>query len=90
MKKINPLKLLVAPKKEAQTEKKIGHIIVPGTIRHKKVLTEGLVVECGKGTPDIPMEVKVGDRIKFHNFDGRLKVGENILLDKEDILLILD
>ena len=54
------------------------------------MLTEGEVIECGKGTPDIPMEVKVGDRIKFHNFDGRLKVGENILLDKEDILLILD
>jgi len=54
------------------------------------VLTEGEVIECGKGTPNIPMEVKVGDRILFHNFDGRLKVGENLLLDKEDILLILD
>lgn len=78
------------PKKTVQQERKIGSIIVPTTVRHKKVLTEGEVVQTGRGTPDIPMEVKPGDKILFHNMDNRLRIGEDILMDMEDVLLIIN
>jgi len=87
--KIGNLRILVSPKQKNEKEQKIGSIIVPGSLRHKKTLTEGIVIECGTGTPDILMEVKVGDTVLFHDADSRIKVDNNILLEMNDILMVI-
>jgi co-chaperonin GroES (HSP10) len=80
---------LVRPVVESATEKKIGSIIVPVTVRHKMELIEGEVVQAGRGTPGIPMQVKVGDRVMFKDGDSRLRIDDCVLLDQDDILQIL-
>jgi len=85
--KIGNLRILVSPKQKNEEEQRIGSIIVPSSLRHKKTLTEGIVIECGTGTPDIPMEVKIGDTAMFYNAESRIKVGNNILLEMNDILM---
>lgn len=52
--------------------------------------TVGVVEQAGLGTPDIVMEVKVGDRIMFKNGSDRIKVDGLVLLEQEDVLFILD
>jgi co-chaperonin GroES (HSP10) len=89
MGKVGNLRVLVRPVAESATEKKIGSIIVPVTVRHKMETIEAVVVEAGRGTPSIPMQVKVGDRVTVKDGDSRLKIGDCILLDQDDILQIL-
>lgn len=90
MGKVGNLKVLVRPVVESQTEKKIGSIIIPVTVRHKMETIEAEVVEAGRGTPDIPMQVKAGDRVMVKDGDSRLRIGDCILLDQDEILFILD
>jgi len=52
--------------------------------------TEGVVEVAGNGTPQIPMEVKAGDRILFKNGTDRIVIDGLVLLEQEDILFILD
>lgn len=89
MGKIGNLRVLVRPLNSATEEKKIGSIIVPVTVRHKMELMEGEVVETGLGTPDIPMEVKVGERVMFKDGESRLRINGCVVLEQEDILMIL-
>ena len=89
MKKVGNLLILVRPQEKKIGEKKIGSIIVPTTVRHKKELTEGLVIQCGLGTPDIPMEVRPSDRIMFHLTEDLLQVEDCYLLKMEHVLFVL-
>jgi co-chaperonin GroES (HSP10) len=73
-----------------EQEKKIGLIIVPTTVRHKMDVIEGEVVEVGNGTPDIPMELRVGDIVKFKHGENRLIIDELVLLDQDDVLFIVN
>jgi co-chaperonin GroES (HSP10) len=86
--KLGNLQILVRPLKQKAKEEKIGSIIIPGTLRHRKKLTEAEVVECGKGTPDIPMEVKKDNKVLFHNLENRIKINDCILISLEDVLFI--
>jgi co-chaperonin GroES (HSP10) len=86
--KVGNLRVLVKPQIQPQQERKIGSIIVPSTLRHKKILTEGVVMQAGAGTPEIPMEVKEGDTVLFLNDDSRLQVGGGVLIKMEDILFV--
>ncbi len=91
MKKLGNLKLLVNPKPEsAAKERVVNGIIMLSNVVNKLMLAEGTVVAVGNGTPDIPMEVKVGDLIMFRNGENRLNIDGNVLLDQDDVLFILD
>lgn len=89
MKKIGNLRVLVKPIEKEEKEEKIGSIIIPTTLRHKKKLTEAVVLKCGSGTPDIPMEVKEGDHIMFHMLENHYTTHEGVLIEMNEILYVL-
>ena len=47
--------------------KKIGLIYVPDSVEVKKTYKTGVVKATGQGTRERPMEVSVGDKVKYKN-----------------------
>ncbi len=88
MKKLKNSLILVRPIMTEAKEEKIGSIIIPSTVRHKQKLLEGEVLMTGKGTPDEPMEVRVGDIILFKDNDNRIRVEDNVLMEQSEVLFI--
>ena len=72
-------------------EKTASGIIIPDTAKEKPL--KGKVIAVGKGKPDEPMTVKVGDSVIYGQYSGtEIKLdGTNYLIMKEaDIYGIVD
>jgi len=72
-------RVLVEPV-QAETKTASG-IIIPDTAKEKP--QEGTVVAVGKGKPDEPMTVKVGDRVLYGKY-----AGSELKLDGKDYLIV--
>lgn len=71
-------------------EKTAGGLIIPDTAKEKPLV--GKVVAAGPGTPEIKMEVKVGDEVLYGKYAGtEIHVdGEDYLIMKQaDILAVI-
>lgn len=76
-------------------EKTKGGIVLPDTAKEKP--QEGKVIAAGKGKisnegKQIPLEVKVGDRIIFGKYSGTEIVSdekEYLIIKEEDILAVI-
>lgn len=89
--KVRPLRDRVIVRPDEVTEyKSKGGIIIPKSAQEKPF--RGTVVAAGRGTPDEPMEVKVGDEILHGKYSGtEIEYdGQKYLIMREaDILCIL-
>ena len=94
MSNIRPLHNNVLVERVEAETKTAGGIIIPDTAKEKP--SEGKIVAVGSGTKDengknIPLDVKVGDKVLFAKWGGtEIKVeGKDLLILKEsDILAI--
>ena len=94
MSNIRPLHNNVLVERVEAETKTAGGIIIPDTAKEKP--SEGKIVAVGSGTKDengknIPLDVKVGDKVIFAKWGGtEIKVeGKDLLILKEsDILAI--
>jgi len=94
MSNIRPLHNNVLVERVEAETKPAGGIIIPDTAKEKP--SEGKIVAVGSGTKDengknIPLDVKVGDKVLFAKWGGtEIKVeGKDLLILKEsDILAI--
>ena len=87
MSKIKKELLLVLPKKK--TERKVGKIIVPETIRDKQVDQVGTVILAGKSSQEYDVPLKEGDEILFMHNPNHIEVDDKLLIKIEDVLLKL-
>ena len=91
--KVQPLSDRVLVKVLEAEEKTKGGIVLPDTAKEKPQQAE--VVAVGKGKvqdgKQIPLEVKVGDRVLFGRYSGtELAVeGEDFLMLKEDDIVAI-
>ena len=88
--KLRPLgdRVLVLPEKD--TEKTSGGIILPDSAKEAKA--EGKVLACGKGINDVPMQVKVGDKVIFGKYAGDEFIIDGVthkILSENDILAVI-
>jgi len=81
---------LIDQEENLPTERKIGSIIIPETITSISKQRWGKVVGVGNGTPEEPMELKIGDRVTYLHDEGRLEIDGHLLMVQKDILLIDD
>ena len=83
MEKINiqPLGDRVVVMPEPVEEKTSGGIIIPDTAQEKPLT--GTVVAVGKGSGDVKMEVKPGDKVLYGKYTGT-----EITLDGKDYLIM--
>lgn len=79
--KIHNLGVAIEP--IAETEKKVGMIIIPNSVDVKVKQQKGIVRAVGKGTPDRPMEVSVGQQVVY-------KTGEYPKSGKYDVVRLDD
>ena len=94
MSNIRPLHNNVLVERVEAETKTAGGIIIPDTAKEKP--SEGKIVAVGSGTKDengknIPLDVKVGDKVLFAKWGGtEIKVeGKDLIILKEsDILAI--
>jgi len=71
--KIRPLADRVIIKPAPAEEKTKGGLVLPDTAKEKPVQGEVIAVGPGRTTDDgthIPMEVKVGDRVRYGKYPG--------------------
>lgn len=68
----------------------MGSIIIPETVRDKMVDMTGEVLEVGKGTEHFDIDVKVGDEVLFVDKPTHYEVGDNKLINIEDVLLVYE
>ncbi len=95
--KYRPMREYVLVKPTHNTEKKIGNIIVPGSV--KQDLLPGEVVAVGSGylsddgKKHTPLEVKPGDSILYSEYAGKdveTAEGEKLLcMEERDIQLVV-
>jgi len=95
---IDPIYDRVIVQRVVVEEKSEGGIIIPGTAQDKSL--EGIVVAHGEGSIDketgeidVPITVKVGDRIIFPKHCGtdiRVHGEDYLVMVEADILAILD
>jgi len=88
--KIKPLgtRVLIEPF-EAEQKTKSG-IILPDSAQEKP--QQGKVVATGKGTEDIPMEVKVGDTVMYGKYSGtelNYEGNDFLIMEQSDILAVI-
>ncbi len=90
--KLRPLHDRILVKRVEEETKTKGGIIIPDSAKEKPA--EGEIVACGNGkigddSKNIPLDVKVGDRILFGKYGGtEVKVeGEEYLIMREDDVL---
>ena len=86
--KLKPLLDRVVIKRVEEENKTAGGIIIPDTAKEKP--SQGIVVSVGPGGRDeagheIPMTLKVGDRVLFGKWSGtEVKIdGEDLIIMKE-------
>ena len=86
--KLKPLLDRVVIKRVEEENKTAGGIIIPDTAKEKP--SQGIIVSVGPGGRDeagheIPMTLKVGDRVLFGKWSGtEVKIeGENLIIMKE-------
>ena len=81
-------KIIVEPV-EAETKTASG-IIIPDSAKEKP--QKGIVVATGKGKPDEPMEIKVGDSVLFGKYSGtevNIDDKKYLVMNQSDILVVL-
>ena len=89
--KFRPLHDRVVVKRIDAEEKSAGGIIIPDTAKEKP--SQGEVIAVGPGGREIPIDLKVGDRVLFGKWSGtEVKIdGQELLIMKEsDIMGIID
>ncbi len=79
--KIKPLADRVIVESAAAEEKTAGGIIIPDSAQEKP--QRGKIVAAGKGKPDEPMTVKVGDIVLYGQY-----AGTEISIDGNDYLIM--
>lgn len=86
--KLKPLLDRVVIKRVEEENKTAGGIIIPDTAKEKP--SQGIIVSVGPGGRDdagheIPMTLKVGDRVLFGKWSGtEVKIeGEDLIIMKE-------
>lgn len=87
---VQPLadRVLVEPA-PAET-KTAGGIIIPDTAKEKPM--RGIIVAAGKGKPDEPMTVKVGDTVLYGKYAGtelNIEGKEYLIMRESDIYAII-
>jgi chaperonin GroES len=83
---LKPLADRVVVKPSQAEEKTKGGIIVPDTAKEKPVWGEVIAVGPGRVSDDgkqIPMEVKVGDRVLYGKYSGT-----EVTIDGEELLIM--
>jgi chaperonin GroES len=83
---LKPLADRVVVKPSEAEEKTKGGIIVPDTAKEKPVWGEVIAVGPGRVSDDgkqIPMEVKVGDRVLYGKYSGT-----EVTIDGEELLIM--
>jgi chaperonin GroES len=94
--KVRPLHDRILVKREEETEKKIGGIIIPDTAKEKPQRGKVVAVGNGKIAEDgkrIALDVKSGDRILFGKYSGnevKIDGDDYLILREEDVLAILE
>ncbi len=92
---IKPLADRVLVKRlEAESEQKIGGIIIPDTAKEKPQEAEIVAVGPGKMEEGkrVPLEVKVGDKVLIGKYSGtevKLDGEEYLIMREDDILAIV-
>lgn len=94
--KVIPLGDRVLAKRIEAEDVTKGGIVLPDSAKEKP--KEGKVVSVGKGKIDdngknIPLSVKVGDKILFTSYAGteiKIEGEEHLILGQEDILAIVE
>src|SRR5262245_18241653 len=99
--KLTPLHDRVVVRREPEQQMTAGGIYIPDTAREKPQV--GVVVAVGKGHKDkdgsvTPLDVKVGDRVRFGKYAGvetprqslEFEGEELLILKEEEILAILE
>ena len=91
---ITPLADRVVIKSSEELEKTAGGIYVPDSAKEKP--QEGEIVAAGKGRvedgKDIPMEVKVGDKVLYGKYSGQeitVDGDEYVIMRESDIFAII-
>ncbi len=79
--KIKPLADRVIVESAKAEEKTAGGIIIPDTAKEKP--QRGKIVAVGKGKPDEPMTVKVGDTVLYGKY-----AGTEITIEGKDYLIM--
>ena len=79
--KIKPLADRVIVEAAKAEEKTAGGIIIPDTAKEKP--QRGKIVAVGKGKPDEPMTVKVGDTVLYGKY-----AGTEITIEGKDYLIM--
>jgi chaperonin GroES len=88
--KIKPLADRVLVEPAPAEEKTAGGIIIPDTAKEKP--QRGIVVAVGKGKPDEPMTVKVGDKVLYGKYSGTelsFEGSDYLMMKESDILAII-
>ena len=94
--KVKPLYDRLLIKRVEEKETKQGGIIIPDTAKEKPM--EGKVIAVGSGRVEkdgkqIPLQVKVGDRVLFGKYAGtEIKIDdkEHVILREDEILGIIE
>lgn len=79
--KIKPLADRIVVQADKAEDKTEGGIIIPDSAKEKPA--KGKVMAVGKGNPDEPMTVKVGDAILYGKY-----AGTEISIDGKDYLIM--
>lgn len=93
--KLRPLHDRILVKRLAETETKIGSIVIPDSAKEKPQQAEVVAVGSGKRLPSgerTPIDLKPGDRILFGKYSGSdTKIGEEdyLILREDEILAVL-
>ena len=92
MSKINiqPLSDRVVIEPIAVETKTASGLYIPDSVQKEKS-NQGIIVAVGKGLKDIPMTVKVGDKVMFGRFGSEIKINDKnyIIMRETDILAII-
>ena len=88
--KLNPLNDRVVLKQLIAEETTKSGIVIPGQNKEKPQQAE--VVAVGRGTEDVKMQVKVGDKVIYSKYSGtevKLDDDEYIIVKQDDILAVI-
>ena len=88
--KIKPLADRVVVESAPAEEKTAGGIIIPDTAKEKP--QRGKIVAVGKGKPEEPMTVKVGDTVLYGQYAGTgvsLEGKDYLIMREADIFAIV-
>ena len=92
---VRPLHDRILVKRMSEEEKTTGGIIIPDSAKEKP--QQGEIVATGNGRvteegKNLPLEVKVGDKILFSKYAGtelKLEGSEYLMMREEDVLGVM-